>query len=236
MNRFSEIRTVMKKDLRSYFNSPIAYIVITVFIGWTGFLFFLNFFDINQAELRNLFSIMSFMFSIAIPAITMRLFAEERQSGSIEMLLTMPVSVQDVVIAKFLAGLVFSMVMVSPTLIYLLTVILVGSPDPGPVIGGYVGIFFLAAAYTAIGLLASSLTRNQIIALITGWAICVPLWGIDWVARFIPAKLSFIAGLGIDYHFHSIERGIIDSRNVIYFLSVIAISLLLTKKVIEERR
>lgn len=236
MNRYKEINAVMKRDLRSFFNSPIAYIVITVFLSFTGFFFFKDFFYINQAEMRNLFTLLPLMFCFVIPAVTMKLFAEERQTGSLEILLTLPVSARDVVIGKFLAGLVFSMVMISPTLIYLLTVILTGSPDYGPVIGGYSGVVFLSGAYTAIGLLASSITRNQIVAFITGWAGCFVFWLIDKVVIFIPSKLGFIATLGTDYHFQSIARGIIDTRDVIFFVSIIAISLILTSRIIEERR
>ncbi|HPS58161.1 MAG TPA: ABC transporter permease subunit [Spirochaetota bacterium] len=236
MNRYNEISSVMKRDLRSFFNSPIAYIVITVFLSFTGFFFFKDFFYINQAEMRNLFTLLPLMFCFFIPAVTMKLFAEERQTGSLEILLTLPVSARDAVIGKFLAGLIFSMGMVSPTLIYLLTVILNGSPDYGPVIGGYFGVVFLAGAYTAIGLLASSITRNQIVAFILGWAGCFLFWLIDKVVIFIPSSLGFIATLGTDYHFQSIARGIIDTRDVIYFLSIIAISLILTAKIAEERR
>lgn len=236
MDRYKEIFTVMKKDLRSYFNSPIAYIVITVFLSFTGFFFFKDFFYINQAEMRNLFTLLPLMLCFVIPAVTMRLFAEERQTGSLEILLTLPVSTRDAVIGKFLAGLVFAVVMVSPTFIYLLTVVLVGSPDPGPVIGGYIGVVFLAGAYTALGILASSFTRNQIIAFILGWGGCFLLWLVDKVIIFFPSKLGFIRYLGTDYHFQSIARGIIDTRDVIYFVSVIAISLLLTVRIVEERR
>jgi len=236
MSRYNEIFAVMKRDLRSFFNNPIAYIVITVFLSVTGFYFFMFFFYNNQAEMRGLFDLLPLLFFLFIPAVTMKLFSEERQTGSLEILLTLPVSTRDVVIGKFLAGLVFSMIMVSPTLIYLLTVILNGSPDYGPVIGGYAGVIFLAGAYTALGLLASSVTRNQIIALITGWVICFFFWGIDWVARFVPAKLNFIAMLGTDYHFKSIARGSVDTRDIIYFVSVIAIALILTIKIVEERR
>ena len=236
MDRYKQILTVMKKDLRSYFNSPIAYIVITVFLSFTGFFFFKDFFYINQAEMRNLFTLLPLMLCFVIPAVTMRLFAEERQTGSLEILLTLPVSTQEAVIGKFLAGLVFAAVMVSPTFIYLLTVVLVGSPDPGPVIGGYIGVIFLAGAYTALGILASSFTRNQIIAFILGWGGCFLLWLVDKVIIFFPSKLGFIRYLGTDYHFQSIARGIIDTRDVIYFVSVIAISLLLTVRIVEDRR
>jgi len=236
MNRLNGTVTVMKKDLRSYFNSPIAYIVITVFLAFTGFFFFKDFFYINQAEMRNLFTLLPLLFCFVIPLVTMKLFAEERQTGSLEILLTLPVSPYEAVAGKFLAGLVFSLLMVSPTLIYLVTVILTGSPDPGPVIGGYLGVIFLAGAYTSIGLLASSFTRNQIISAIISWGACFLLWLIDKVIIFVPSQFGFVATLGTDYHFQSIARGIIDTRDVVYFISVILISLLVTVKIVEERR
>jgi len=236
MERFSEMSAIMKKELKSYFNSPIAYIVITIFLVFTGFFFFKDFFYFNQAEMRNLFQLMPLMLCFVIPAVTMRLLSEERQSGSFEILMTLPISSMDVVIGKFLAGTIFSLVMISPTLIYVVTVVLLGSPDFGPIIGGYIGVILLSAAYTSIGLLASSFTRNQIISFISAWAACFSLWLIDKAVIFIPSKLGFISYFGTDYHFQNISRGLIDSRDIIYFISVCVLSLMFTIKVIEERR
>ncbi len=236
MERFSELIAIMKKELRSYFNSPIAYIVITIYLVFTGFFFFKDFFYFNQAEMRNLFQMMPLMLCFVIPAVTMRLLSEERQSGSFEILMTLPVSSSDIVIGKFLAGTVFSAVMISPTLIYLVTVIFLGSPDFGPIIGGYVGVILLSAAYTSIGLLASSFTRNQIISFISSWAACFILWLIDKVVVFFPSPLGFISYFGTDFHFQNIAKGLIDSRDIIYFISICVLSLMFTIKVVEERR
>lgn len=236
MKRLNESFIIMRKELKGYFNSPIAYIVITVFLAFTGFFFFKDFFYYNQAEMRGLFQTLPLMLSFVVPAVTMKLFAEERQSGSFEILMTLPVSAWDAALGKFFAGVAFSAVMLSPTLIYLVTVFLVGSPDPGPVIGGYIGALLLAAAYTSIGLLASSFTRNQIISFITAWAVCFLLWILDKVIIFLPAPLGFLSYFGTDYHFQNIARGIIDSRDVIYFVSVCALSLMFTVKTVEERR
>ncbi len=231
MKRFSEMSAIMKKELRSYFNSPIAYIVISIFIGFTGFFFFIQFefFAFNQAEMRTLFQLMPWMLSLAVPAITMKLFSEERHSGSFEILMTLPVSTFDIVLGKFLAGTFFSMIMISPTLIYLFTVVFLGTPDFGPIIGGYIGLFFLSAAYTSIGLLASSLTRNQIISLISACAA-----GFSLV--FIPSKFGMVSYLGTEYHFQNIAKGLIDSKDIIYFISICALSLLFTMRVVEDRR
>jgi len=236
MERFSELLAIMKKELKSYFNSPIAYIVITIFLVFTGFFFFKDFFYFNQAEMRNLFQMMPLMLCFVIPAVTMKLLSEERQSGSFEILMTLPVSPGDVVLGKFFAGVIFSAAMVSPTLIYLVTVVFLGSPDPGPVIGGYIGVIFLSAAYTSIGLLASSFTRNQVIAFISSWAACFLLWLIDKVVVFMPSVLGFLSYIGTDFHFQNIARGLIDSRDIIYFISICVLSLMFTIKVVGERR
>jgi ABC-2 type transport system permease protein len=137
---------------------------------------------------------------------------------------------------KFLAGTIFSAVMVSPTLIYLVTVVLLGTPDFGPVTGGYVGVILLSAAYTSIGLFASSFTKNQIISFISSWAACFSLWLVDKAIIFLPSKLEFLSYFGTDYHFQNIAKGLIDSRDIIYFISICALSLMFTVKVIEERR
>ena len=236
MKRFSVLLAIMKKELNSYFNSPIAYIVITIFLVFTGFFFFKDFFYFNQAEMRNLFQLMPLMLSFVIPAVTMKLLSEERQSGSFEILITLPVSPGDIALGKFFAGTIFSVIMISPTLIYLVTLLFLGSPDFGPVIGGYLGIIFLAAAYTSIGLLASSFTRNQIISFISAWAACFSLWLLDKVVVFLPSKLEFISYFGTDYHFQNIAKGLIDSRDIIYFISICVLSLMFTVKAIRERR
>ncbi len=236
MNKMKETFIIMKKELRGYFVSPIAYIVITIFLIFTGFFFFKDFFYFNQAEMRNLFQLLPLMFTFVIPAITMRLLSEEKQSGSIEILMTMPVRTIDVVAGKFLAGTVFVALMLAPTLVYLVTLVIAGDPDPGPIIGGYLGALFLAGAYTAIGLFASSLSKNQIVAFITGWAINFTLWIIDKVVIFLPSKLGFVRYLGSDFHFQNISKGLIDSRDIIYFLSVMALFMLITVKILDERR
>lgn len=236
MKRFKGIYIVAKKELNSYFAGPIAYIVISIFLMFTGFSFFKDFFYFNQAEMRGLFQLLPVLFCFVIPAVTMRLFAEERHTGSIEILLTLPLSMYDIVLGKFFAALAFTIAMTAPTFFYLFTLLLVGSPDMGPVIGGYVGIVFLAAASVSIGVLFSSITRNQIVAFILSSAALFFLWLIDKIVIFIPSSLAFLSQLGMDFHFQNISRGIIDSRDIIYFLSVCAISIMLTKRILEKRR
>ncbi len=236
MGRFNGIITVAGKELRSYFSSPIAYIVITVFLIFTGFFFFKDFFYFNQAEMRGLFQLLPLMFCFVLPAVTMRLFAEERHSGSLEILLTLPLGMWEIVLGKFAAALIFTQIMLSPTLFYFVTVVLVGSPDPGPVAGGYIGALFLAAALISIGLLFSSVTRNQIVAFILAWGAAFSLWLIDKITIFLPSSLGFLSYLGTDFHFQNISRGVIDSRDIIYFISVSALAMMFTVKILERRR
>lgn len=227
---------IMKKELMTYFYTPIAYIVITAFLVVTGFFFFKDFFYFNQAEMRAFFQFLPLVLTLVVPAITMRLFAEEIHSGTIEIMMTLPVRTIDAVAGKFLAATLFVTMMMVPTLIYLVTIIIVGSPDPGPIIGGYIGSILLAGAYSSVGILSSSLSRNQIVAFIGGLVACFFLWLMDKITIFLPSWLRFIEYLGTDYHFRNISRGIIDSRDIIYFLSIIVISLLVTSKILDDRR
>lgn len=217
---------IFKKEFKAYFVSPIAYIVIAIFLLVTGWFFFTPFFLVNQADLRNFFALLPLTFSFVIPAITMRLFAEEMHVGSYEILMTLPVSFTDVIIGKFLASFVFIVVMLVPTLIYALSVSFLGTLDWGPVLGGYLGALFLGSAFSAIGIFASSLTRNQITAFIVAMAICFAITLIDKMLLFLPRPLlGVLSYLGSDFHFQNIAKGIIDSRDVLYFLSVSFIGL-----------
>ena len=217
---------IFKKEFMAYFLSPIAYIVISIFLLITGWFFFTTFFLNNQANLRNFFALLPIIFSFVVPAITMRLFSEELNVGSYETLLTMPVTLRDVVAGKFLAALAFVITMLVPTVSYPITVSFLGRLDWGPVAGGYIGAILLGAAFCSIGLFASSLTRNQIIAFIIAVAICFVLTLIDKMLFFLPRSLlGFFEYLGADFHFENISKGIIDSRDILYFLSVSFIGL-----------
>ena len=217
---------IFRKDFRSYFVSPIAYIVIAIFLLVTGWFFFATFFLFGQANLRNFFSLLPIIFSFVIPAITMRLVSEELNIGSYEILMTMPVTFSGVIVGKFMAALAFVVAMLLPTAAYPVTVALLGQLDWGPVLGGYIGAVLLGGAFCAVGLFASSLTRNQIVAFIIGMAICFTLTLIDKMLFFLPRSLlGVLAYLGADFHFQNISKGIIDSRDVIYFASVVFIGL-----------
>ena len=174
-----QIAHIFKKEFKDYFVSPIAYIVISIFLLVTGWFFFTPFFLYDQASLRNFFSLLPLMFSFVIPAVSMRLFAEELNVGSYESLLTLPVTFNDIIIGKFLASLAFVGIMLIPTLSYPISISFMGQLDIGPVIGGYIGSIFLGGAFVSISLFASSLTRNQIIAFIVGVVICFALTMFD---------------------------------------------------------
>jgi ABC-2 type transport system permease protein len=228
---------IFRKEFRAYFVSPIAYIVISIFLVLTGWFFFSTFFLYGQAEMRDFFSLLPLIFSFIIPAVTMRLFSEEFNTGSYELLLTMPVTALDVITGKFFAASAFVAVMTAPTLVYGIFISFLGDMDWGPVIGGYTGAILLGASFSSIGLFASSLTRNQIIAFITGMTFCFALTLIDKMLFFFPeAVLNVFQYLGADYHFRNISRGIIDSRDILYFLSICFVMIYGTNLVIQEKR
>ena len=217
---------IFRKEFSAYFISPIAYIVIAIFLLVTGWFFFATFFLFNQANLRTFYTLLPIVFAFVIPAITMRLISEEINVGSDEILLTMPVTYGDVILGKFLASVALIVAMLIPTVAYPLTVSLMGQLDWGPVVGGYVGAVFLGAAFSAVGLFASALTRNQIIAFISGLAVCFTLTLIDKMLFFLPQSLlGVFSYLGADFHFQNIAKGIIDSRDILYFISVCFVGL-----------
>ncbi len=228
---------IFKKELRAYFVTPIAYIVIAIFLVLTGWFFFSTFFLYGQAELRSFFSLLPIIFSFIIPALTMRLFSEEFNIGSYEVLATLPVSRTDIIAGKFLAGAAFVAIMLVPTLSYSICIATMGDLDWGPVVGGYIGALLLGSAFVAIGLFASSLTKNQIIAFIIGLIICFFLTLIDKMLFFLPTGLlGFFQFIGADYHFQNAAKGILDSRDIIYFLSVIFLALYLANLRIQEKQ
>lgn len=221
-----QIKNIFKKEFKDYFVSPIAYIVISIFLLVTGWFFFMTFFLQNQADLRSFFSLLPFTFSFIIPAITMKLFSEELSIGTYELLYTMPVTLKDIVLGKFLAGVAFLLAIILPTLSYPLMISFMGQLDWGPVIGGYIGAILLGSTFTAVGLFASTLTKNQIIAFIVGMVICFSLTLVDKMLFFFPeAAVKIVGFIGADYHFQNISKGIVDSRDILYFASVIFIAL-----------
>lgn len=233
------IWTLFKKEFRSYFNSPIAYIVITVFLVLNSWLFFRGFFIINQADMRSFFALQPWFFLFFVPAVTMRLWAEEKRQGTFEILLTFPIKDWEIVAGKFLASFTFLAVAVLLTLSLPLTATYLGNPDTGPIIGGYMGVLLMGGAYLAIGLFASSITVNQIIGFIVGMAISFffLIIGEHIVLFSLPSTLvPFFEYLGLGSHFASIGRGVIDTRDIVYYLSLILFFLLLNAQVIASRK
>lgn len=240
--------TIFRKEINTFFSSLIGYIVVAVFLVILGLIMFVfpdtSLLNYNYATLDQLFDIAPMVFVFLIPAITMRSFAEERQSGTIELLATRPISDLQIVMGKFLASFALTFFALLPTLLYYYTVYELGDPkgnlDSGAIMGSYIGLLFLAAAFAAIGVFASSLTNNQIVSFILATFLCFILhWGFYFFSKMpgLVGKLDeFVQMLGIDYHYASISRGVIDSRDVIYFLSVIGIFIAATVTSLERRK
>jgi ABC-2 type transport system permease protein len=233
----NNILTIYKKELRSYFSSPVAYIVLAVFLSITGWFFTSNLFLGGVVTMRNVFDIIPFIFLFFIPAITMRSFAEEKKTGTIELLLTKPITDLDIVVGKFLAALTLTAVALLFTWIYVISLSFIGKLDFGAVTGAYIGLLLMAGVYISIGIFASSLTHNQVVAFIISFLIVFVLFMLNKVLMFMPSGLaSIFEYLSIDYHFGNIARGVLDTRNLIYYFSGILIFIILTKTSLESRR
>ncbi len=230
--------TLFKKELWSYFNSPIAYIFIAVFLIAGNWLFFQNFFLYQQASLRNFFSLLPWIFLFLAPALTMRLWAEERKSGTAEFLFTLPLTDWQAVLAKFFGALAFVGLALLATLTVPFTVASLGRVDIGPIVGGYLGALFLAGSYLSIGLFVSAMTKNQIIAFIVGLAACFIFFiiGYDFVVLTAPAWLSPVMSfIGLGNHFDNIARGVVDTKDVVYYVSFIFLFLWLNVRLVGKR-
>jgi ABC-2 type transport system permease protein len=233
----NHIAVFSKKELKSFFDSPIAYIVITIFLLITGWFFFNNLFLAGQVSMRNLFGIVPFIFMFFVPAITMRSISEERKSGTIEILVTLPVEDYQIILGKFFAGLILIGCALILTWVYVIFLSFLGNLDFGATFAGYVGLVFLGAAYLSIGIFTSSLTQNQIVAFITSFVIIFALFILDNVLMFVPDFLaSFFEYLSTSYHFSNIARGVIDTRDVIYYLSLIFFFLFMAVRTLESRK
>ena len=231
------ILTIFRKELRSYFNSPVAYIVLFVFLIITGWFFTSSLFLGQVVTMRNVFDIIPFIFLFFVPAISMRTLSEEKKSGTIELLLTKPISDTDIVMGKFLAALALTGIALAYTLIYVISLTFLGKIDLGSIIGTYIGLLLMSGVYISIGIFASSLTENQVVAFIISFLMVFALFLLNKVLVFLPTSLaSILEYISIDYHFGSIARGVIDTRNIIYYLSGITIFILLTRASLERRK
>ncbi|MCX6799626.1 MAG: ABC transporter permease subunit [Candidatus Falkowbacteria bacterium] len=233
------IYILFQKELMHYFNSPIAYIFIAVFLLVNNWLFFSTFFIIEQVNMREFFHLLPWFFLFFAPAITMRLWAEEKKTGTIEFLLTLPITYWQACLAKFLSAVAFLTLTLACTFTIPVSLHYLGNLDIGPIIGSYAGAILLGAAYISLGLFISSLTKNQIISLVLGIMACFIFFviGSDIVTTRIPTAIAPIFQFaGLSYHFDNISRGVIDSKDIIFYLSFIFFFLWLNVKKLELNR
>jgi ABC-2 type transport system permease protein len=239
---------LFKKEVNSFLSSLIGYIVIGLFLLTIALFMWIfpgtnNILDAGYANIDTLFVVAPWVFIFLIPAITMRSFAEEKRTGTIETLLTRPISDLQIIVAKFLAGFVLVLISLLPTLVYYLTVRALGNPpgniDTGGMWGSYIGLLFLGGAFVSIGIFASALSDNQIISFIIGVFLSFFCYvGFESISSLqLFGKIdSFILFLGMNEHYISMSRGVIDTRDVVYFLSLMALFVFFTKTVIESRK
>lgn len=233
------VLTIFRKEFKSFFVSPIAYVFITVYLVVTNFLFFQGFFLVNQAEMRSYFGLLPWIFLFFVPAVTMRTWAEEKKVKTLEILLTWPVTDAQVVAGKFLAAFAFLGIAILLSVTIPVTLLILGDPDIGVLIASYLGALLMGAAYLAIGLWVSSLTENQIVAFIVGVVVTFALFivGSPFVTMAVhPSLVPALSYLGLGTHFDSITRGVVDSRDIIYYLSVIGFFLFLNVRSLESRK
>jgi ABC-2 type transport system permease protein len=235
----NHIKAIILKEFKNYFNSPLAYIFISIFLVILGWLFFANFFLMGQASMRSYFNFLPWIFLFLIPAITMKLWAEEKKLNTTEILYTWPIENYEIILGKFIASLLFLTLTLVCSLSIPISISFIGSLDWGVVIASYLGALFLGSAFLAIGLYISSLTDNQIIAFIVSIALSFVLFiiGESLITYFLPNFLiNIFQYLGLGAHFNSIGRGVLDSRDIIYYLSIIGFFLYLNVRQIDSRK
>jgi len=232
------LRTIYIKEMKSYFNSPMAYIFLVIFAIINGYFFTRTFFLFNQSDMRSLFNIIPLVYIFFIPAVTMSLIAREKNLGTMEVISTLPIKDIDFVLGKFLSSLSLIIIGLGISLIHFFTLTQVGTNiDYGAIFTGYLGLSLAGAVYCAVGTFASSVTDNQVVAFIIGIFIVIIFFLMDKMLMFVPISISgIIQFLSIDYHLSNISRGVIDSRNLIYFSSVIGFFLFMTVRILEIRK
>ena len=240
--------TLFRKEINGFLDSLIGYVVMLVFLLMTGLFLWVfpmqfNILDFGFANLDGLFMLAPFLFLFLIPAITMRSFAEEKKSGTLELLMTQPLTDMKVVMAKFLAGVVLVIFALLPTLVYYFSVYRLGLPsgnlDSGAIWGSYIGLLFLGITFVSIGIFASSITDNQIVSFIIAITLCFVMYmGFEFIYLFVFSGTAglIIESIGINAHYTSMSRGVIDTRDLVYFISVSALFLLMTKLSLESRK
>lgn len=246
MNRGAtrNVLALARRELGFYFNSPIAYITITVFLVVCGLYLFsvddpatkLGFFEANQASIRKLFEAIPIFFIFLVPAVTMRLLSEEKRAGTIELLVTMPVTDTQIAVGKFLGGVGFLVIALLATTPLVVLVATLGPLDVGVVIGGYVGLMLVGMAYLAIGLMTSSWTSNQIVAYLVAALICAFFYFVGGMLESVWADAQdALAFMSFEAHFDNVARGVIDTRDVVFYLSVIGAALVVTVQSLASR-
>lgn len=240
--------TLLKKEINSFLNSLIGYVVIIVFLLMLGMFMWIlpmesNVLENGYSSIDGLFTIAPWVFLFLIPAITMRSFADEKKSGTIELLLTRPLTDLQIILAKYFAGFVLVVFSLLPTLIYYYSVHVLGSPkgniDTGAMWGSYIGLLFLGGAFVAIGIFSSAITDNQIVSFILATFLCFFCYtGFEQISALdlFGNVDNIIISLGINFHYNSMSRGVIDTRDMLYFISLIALFVLLTRTTLESRK
>ena len=239
---------LMLKEISGFLNSVTGYLVMVIYLAVNGIVLWLypgifNIIDGAYASIDNLFFISPWVFLFLVPAVTMRMMADEKRTGTIELLLTRPLTDLQIVLAKFLAALLLVLMAILPTFIYYFSVHQLGNPvgniDSGGSFGSYIGLLFLAGGYVSIGLFSSSITNNQIVAFLIALILCLLVYiGFDQLANldFIGNADLFVLELGMNEHYNSMSRGVLDSRDILYFLSVICLFTLATNLVLQSRK
>ncbi|HET6319170.1 MAG TPA: ABC transporter permease [Chloroflexota bacterium] len=228
---------VATRELRAYFLSPMAYLVIAFFLFGAGLLFGLIIEQSREASLRGLISNVSVLFLFVVPMISMRLLAEEQRTGTIELLLTNPVQEWQIVTGKFLASVLLLLVMLGLTLLYPLFLFVFGNPDRGPIAAGYLGVILQAAAFLAVGLWASSLTENQIVAAVLAFIFLLVLWLSDSLGQSLGGALgSIVSYASVASHFNDFPTGVINTKDVMYYVTLIVAGLVLSTLSLQARR
>jgi len=231
------ILAVSEKELRSYFVSPVAWVVTAMFIAMWGFLFSVILTGSREANIRPVLNNFSVTFLFAGPLLTMRLIAEEARTGTLELLLTQPLREVELVLGKYFGSIVFLLFMFGCTLYFPILLEFLGNPDEGPMVAGYVGVFLQGMAFLAIGLMASSLTQNQIVAAAITFVTLLLLWLSDALSRVVGGPAGQIASyISITKRFEDMPRGVLDTKDVIFFLSIVVACLFITTQVISARR
>jgi len=232
------INSIFRRELAGFFNSPMAYIFLVIFAIVNGYFFTNTFFLFGQSDLRVLFDIVPLVYLFFIPAVSMGLIARENNLGTMEIISTLPINNFEFVLGKFFAALSLILLGLVATSIHFFTLIFVGSNvDYGAIFSGYLGLALMGGTYAAIGIYASSVTENQVVSFIIGVFIVLVFFMLDKTLVFIPNSIAgFIQFLSVDYHLSNISRGVIDSRNLIYFISMIGFFIFLTIQTLEVKR